>query len=77
MQDIQNIPNPDVEPNDADEDFGSHAQIEQDLDNDDIEQVDDDSDIPQTRDADNGIEQIPGERNDRTSTEQTPDVGHH
>ncbi len=41
MQDVQNIPNPDVEPNDADEEFGSHSQVEQDLDNDDIEQVDD------------------------------------
>ncbi len=77
MQDVQNIPNPDVEPNDADEEFGSHSQVEQDLDNDDIEQVDDADDIPQERDVDNGIEQIPNDKNDRTSTEQIPDVGHH
>ncbi|MDQ3087434.1 MAG: hypothetical protein M3Q78_02420 [Acidobacteriota bacterium] len=34
MQDIQNIPPPDVNPTERDEDFGSHSDIDQDLDND-------------------------------------------
>ena len=34
MQDIQNIPNPDVNIIEDDGDFGSHSDIDQDLDND-------------------------------------------
>lgn len=34
MQDIQNIPPPDVNPTERDDDFSSHSDIEQDLDND-------------------------------------------
>lgn len=37
MQDVQNIPNPDVNSTERDEDFGSHSAIEQDLDQTDIE----------------------------------------
>lgn len=75
MQDIQNIPNPDVEPNDADDEFGSHSAIEQNLDNDDIEQVDDAEDIAKKRDADPGIEQIPTGEEREPGIEQAPDVG--
>ncbi len=58
MQDIQNIPNPDVNSNEANEDFGSHSDIEQNLDNesDDIESPDDDL---EERDVKKGIEQVP------------------
>jgi hypothetical protein len=55
MQDIQNIPNPDVTPNKTDDDFGSHSAIEQDLDNEDIEQVD----KTDERETEAGVEQIP------------------
>lgn len=34
MQDVQNIPPPDVNSTERDENFGSHSNIEQDLDND-------------------------------------------
>jgi hypothetical protein len=37
MQDVQNIPNPDVNSTETDEDFGSHSGIEQVPDSDDIE----------------------------------------
>lgn len=77
MQDIQNIPNPDTEPNDADDDFGSHARIDQDLDNDDVEQVEDADDIPGERNVDNGMEQVPVKDSERTSMEDVPEVGHH
>lgn len=68
MQDVQNIPNPDVEPNDTNDDFGSHSAIEQELDNDDIEQVDDEEGILKERDADTGIEQIRDENDDEIDT---------
>ena len=34
MQDVQNIPPPDANPTERDDDFGNHSDIEQDLDND-------------------------------------------
>lgn len=37
MQDVQNIPNPDVNSTETEEDFGSHSDIEQDLEGDDLE----------------------------------------
>lgn len=35
MQDVQNIPPPDVNPSERDDDFGNHSDIKQDLDNED------------------------------------------
>lgn len=57
MQDVQNIPNPDVNSNEANEDFGSHSSVEQDLENEDIEQIDD-SDTHE-REVEPGVEQKP------------------
>jgi hypothetical protein len=37
MQDLQNIPNPDVNSTETEEDFGGHSDIEQDLEGDDLE----------------------------------------
>lgn len=34
MQDVQNIPPPDVNPTEREDDFGNHSDIKQDLDND-------------------------------------------
>jgi hypothetical protein len=39
MQDVQNIPPPDVNPTERDDDFGSHSDIEQDLDYEDDETI--------------------------------------
>ena len=46
MQDIQNIPNPDVNSPDADEDFGSHEGVQPGRDGTDIERPRDDEAIP-------------------------------
>lgn len=67
MQSIQNIPTPDVEPNDVDEDFGSHSQVEQDLDNDENENIE--------NPKDEGVENpqdINRERKPTSDTEQVP-----
>jgi len=37
MQDVQNIPNPDVNSTETNDDFGSHSDVEQELDQTDIE----------------------------------------
>ena len=37
MQDVQNIPNPDVNSTESNEDFGSHSEVEQELDQTDVE----------------------------------------
>jgi hypothetical protein len=37
MQDVQNIPTPDVNSNATNDDFGSHSDVEQELDQTDIE----------------------------------------
>lgn len=36
MQDVQNIPPPDINSIESDEDFGSHSDVEQDLDNNEV-----------------------------------------
>ncbi|MBA2493505.1 MAG: hypothetical protein H0V31_02270 [Acidobacteria bacterium] len=46
MQDVQNIPPPDVNSTERDDDFGSHSAIEQDLDNEDIEQPNETIPVP-------------------------------
>jgi hypothetical protein len=37
MQDVQNIPTPDVNSTETNDDFGSHSDVEQELDRTDIE----------------------------------------
>jgi hypothetical protein len=43
MQDVQNIPNPDVNSPERDDGFGSHSEVDQ---NDDIEQTGDAIPVP-------------------------------
>ncbi len=43
MQDVQNIPNPDVNSSERDDGFGSHSEVDQ---NDDIEQTGDAIPVP-------------------------------
>jgi hypothetical protein len=40
MQDVQNIPNPDVNSTETNDDFGSHSDVEQELDQTDVENPD-------------------------------------
>lgn len=61
MQDVQNIPNPDVTTTDTMDDFGSHSALEQDLDNDDIEN-------PKNTDAE------PTDPDTKTRVEQPPNI---
>lgn len=46
MQDVQNIPPPDVNSTDRDDDFGSHSAVEIDLDNEDIEKPNESIPVP-------------------------------
>ncbi|MGI9035536.1 MAG: hypothetical protein ACR2GD_05805 [Pyrinomonadaceae bacterium] len=39
MQDIQNIPNPDVNSTVNDEDFGNHSGVEQEREDNDVENI--------------------------------------
>ena len=41
MQDVQNIPNPDVNSTEHDNDFGNHSSVVQDLPDTDVEQPND------------------------------------
>ena len=46
MQDVQNIPSPDVNSTERDNDFGSHSAIEPNLDDEDIEKPDETIPVP-------------------------------
>ena len=46
MQDIQNIPNPDVNTRAIEDDFGSHEGLQPDRDGEDIENPRDDEAVP-------------------------------
>lgn len=60
MQDIQNIPNPDVNSTERDDDFGSHSDVEQESDRGDIENPHSDGDEERRRgDVEREDEAIP------------------
>ncbi|HQU86134.1 MAG TPA: hypothetical protein PKY59_23605 [Pyrinomonadaceae bacterium] len=46
MQDVQNIPNPDVNSVEENEDFGNHSELEQNGQNPDVEQPTEDIPVP-------------------------------
>jgi hypothetical protein len=64
MQDVQNIPNPDVNSRDVEDDLGSHAGIKPNprSDADDIERPDEDDTIPVPPDQEPSypVEEPPG-----------------
>jgi hypothetical protein len=61
MQDIQNIPNPDVNSPEANEDFGSHEGLQPGRESDDIEKPgDDDAIVPPDQQPTVPIEDPPG-----------------
>lgn len=76
MQDVQNIPAPDTDTSETNDDFGSHGDIEQDLDNEDVTPNYDAEDIPKERDAETGVEQVPDDGN-AAGIESPPNVNHH
>ncbi len=59
MQDVQNVPNPDVNSTVRDDDFGSHSDVNRDDENSDVER----SDIPVPPDREPGapIEEPPAD----------------
>ena len=61
MQDVQNIPNPDVNSTERDDDFGSHSDVPSDLPNTDVEQPKDRMPVPPDRQQDAPIEEPPAE----------------
>ena len=54
MQDVQNIPNPDINSPAADDDFGSHPRG-----NEDIERPDEDIPVPPDAERNAPIEELP------------------
>lgn len=59
MQDVQNIPNPDVDSIARDNDFGSHSSVGQDYPNPDVEQPTKDIPVPPDREPSAPIEEPP------------------
>jgi hypothetical protein len=59
MQDIQNIPNPDVNSIERDDDFGSHSDVEQNPSNDNTEGEDETVPVPPDRQPSEPIEEPP------------------
>ena len=59
MQDVQNIPNPDVDSAESNDDFGSHGAIDQDLDNEDIENPSDKIPVPPDQETGAPVEEPP------------------
>ncbi len=66
MQDVQNIPNPDVDSIARDDDFGSHSDVRQDYPNPDVEQPEENISEPTDREQNAPIEEPPAD----TETEE-------
>ncbi len=61
MQDVQNVPNPDVNSTVRDDDFGSHSDVGQDYPNTDVEQPKSDIPVPPDREPSAPIEEPPAD----------------
>lgn len=59
MQDVQNVPNPDVNSTVRDDDFGSHSDVNRDIENSDVEQPG--GDVPTDRAPSAPIEEPPAD----------------
>lgn len=59
MQDVQNVPNPDVNTTVRDDDFGSHSDVNRDDENSDVERSD--IPVPPDREPSTPIEEPPGD----------------
>ena len=60
MQDVQNIPNPDVNSTESNDDFGSHSEVEQNPDRSDIGGEDESIPVPPDRQPSAPVEEPPG-----------------
>ena len=61
MQDVQNIPNPDVDSIARDDDFGSHSDVSRDYPNTDVEQAKENIPAPPDRETGAPIEEPPAD----------------
>lgn len=61
MQDVQNIPNPDVDSIIRDDDFGSHPDTSRDYPNPDVDQPTEDIPVPPDREPGIPIEEPPAD----------------
>lgn len=59
MQDVQNVPNPDVNSTVRDDDFGNHSDVSRDTENPDVEQPQ--GDMPTDRAPGAPIEEPPAD----------------
>ena len=59
MQDVQNIPPPDTNSTERDNDFSSHSEIKPNLDNEDIEKPEEEIPVPLDRQPTVPIEEPP------------------
>jgi hypothetical protein len=75
MQDIQNIPSPDVNSTESNDDFGSHSDVEQELDQGDVENPNESGRTGENieRDDDNSIP-VPPDSEPSAPVEEPPDV---
>ncbi len=62
MQDVQNIPPPDISSPDRDNDFGSHSTIEPDLDGEEPTNPQDDVPLPSDREPSVPIQEPPEDK---------------
>jgi hypothetical protein len=61
MQDVQNVPNPDVNSTVRDDDFGNHSNIRQETPNSDVEQPKGDIPVPPDQEPSAPIEESPAD----------------
>ncbi len=61
MQDVQNVPNPDVNSTVRDDDFGSHSDVNPEIPNTDVEQPKGDIPVPPDREPSAPIEEPPAD----------------
>ncbi|HEY0429783.1 MAG TPA: hypothetical protein VGC76_18515 [Pyrinomonadaceae bacterium] len=72
MQDVQNIPNPDVNSTETNDDFGSHSDVEQELDQTDVENPNNDEGRSDIENPNNSIP-VPPDSKPQSPVEEPPD----
>ena len=73
MQDVQNIPNPDVNSTETNDDFGSHSAVEQELDQTDIENPNNEGRTGNDIERENETIPVPPDTESRSPIEEPPD----
>jgi hypothetical protein len=74
MQDVQNIPLPDVNSTETNDDFGSHSDVEQELDQTDIESPNHGERSGNDVERENETTPLPPDSEPQAPVEEPPDV---